>query len=189
MSAPQRVNVLLSRARNALIMIGNAETYMNSRKGKEVWVPLMNLLKENNHVYNGFPVKCEQHPDKKALLTNKHHFDSVCPDGGCSEPWYAFRTLGLVLILTPPVVKRSIATSTLVPIAAISYKITVRWTAKLSYHRNVPRTTRSQENATTKPRLYAENVRRRRRLRRNGDKVITSWTKNDKQSNTLMLPG
>ncbi|KAH7390934.1 P-loop containing nucleoside triphosphate hydrolase protein [Phaeosphaeria sp. MPI-PUGE-AT-0046c] len=86
MSAPQRVNVLLSRARNALIMIGNAETFMKSRKGKEVWIPLMEQLKANGHIFSGFPVKCEQHPDKKALLTEKEHFDSVCPDGGCAEP-------------------------------------------------------------------------------------------------------
>lgn len=87
MSSPQRVNVLLSRARDALILIGNADTFMNSWKGKEVWVPLMNQLKQNGHVYDGFPVKCEQHPDKTALLAEKEQFNSVCPDGGCSEPW------------------------------------------------------------------------------------------------------
>ncbi|KAJ5055777.1 P-loop containing nucleoside triphosphate hydrolase protein [Bipolaris maydis] len=86
MSSPQRVNVLLSRARNALIVIGNPETFMNSRKGKEVWVPLMNQLKRDGHVYDGFPVKCGQHPDKTELLTKKEHFDLFCPDGGCSEP-------------------------------------------------------------------------------------------------------
>ncbi|KAH3974750.1 hypothetical protein HBI56_106880 [Parastagonospora nodorum] len=86
MSAPQRVNVLLSRARNALILIGNAETFMHSRKGKDVWIPLMEELKRRGHVYDGFPVKCEQHPDRTALLTEKEQFDSVCPDGGCSEP-------------------------------------------------------------------------------------------------------
>ena len=86
MSSPQRVNVLLSRARNGLIMIGNADTFMKSRKGKEVWVPLMDQLKRDGHVYDGFPVKCKQHPDKTALLTEKEHFDEVCPDGGCSEP-------------------------------------------------------------------------------------------------------
>jgi SpoVK/Ycf46/Vps4 family AAA+-type ATPase len=85
MSSPQRVNVLLSRARNGLIMIGNADTFMNSRKGKEVWVPLMDQLKRDGHVYDGFPVKCEQHPEKTALLTEKEHFDTVCPDGGCAE--------------------------------------------------------------------------------------------------------
>jgi hypothetical protein len=87
MSSPQRVNVLLSRARNALIMIGNPATFMNSRRGKDVWVPLMDKLKQGGHVYDGFPVRCEQHPDKAALLTKKSDFDSVCPDGGCSEPW------------------------------------------------------------------------------------------------------
>ncbi|KAH9863899.1 hypothetical protein J1614_009831 [Plenodomus biglobosus] len=86
MSAPQRVNVLLSRARNALIMIGNPDTFINARKGRDVWVPLMNQLTRDGHVYDGFPVKCEQHPKKTALLTEATHFDIVCPDGGCSEP-------------------------------------------------------------------------------------------------------
>ncbi|KAF2189155.1 P-loop containing nucleoside triphosphate hydrolase protein [Zopfia rhizophila CBS 207.26] len=86
MASPQRVNVLLSRARNALIMIGNAETFMTSRKGKDVWIPLMEQLKRDGHVYDGVPVKCERHPDKTALLSKKEDFDMVCPDGGCSEP-------------------------------------------------------------------------------------------------------
>ncbi|KAJ4366237.1 hypothetical protein N0V83_007873 [Neocucurbitaria cava] len=86
MAAPQRVNVLLSRARNALIMIGNADTFMKSRKGKDIWIPLMDQLKKSGHIYDGFPVKCEQHPEKTALLAEKEHFDSICPDGGCSEP-------------------------------------------------------------------------------------------------------
>jgi hypothetical protein len=87
MSAPQRVNVMLSRARNALILIGNPDTFVKSRKGKDVWIPLMDGLKEDGHVYNGLPVRCEQHPDKTALLTQKEHFKMVCPDGGCTESW------------------------------------------------------------------------------------------------------
>jgi hypothetical protein len=87
MAAPQRVNVLLSRARDALIMLGNAETFMRSRKGKDVWIPLMEQLKKAGHVYDGFPVKCERHPNKKAILSKKEDFDTICPDGGCSEPW------------------------------------------------------------------------------------------------------
>jgi hypothetical protein len=87
MASPQRVNVLLSRARNALIMIGNADTFMVSHKGQDVWVPLMEQLKNNGHVYDGFPVLCEQHSDKKAILKTKDDFELVCPDGGCSELW------------------------------------------------------------------------------------------------------
>jgi AAA domain len=87
MAAPQRLNVLLSRARNALIMIGNAKTFMDSRKGRAVWRQLFDGLKNNGHVYDGFPVKCERHPAKKSLLRQKEDFDTECPDGGCSEPW------------------------------------------------------------------------------------------------------
>jgi hypothetical protein len=88
MSSPQRVNVMLSRARNALIMIGNPDTFVQSHKGRDVWVPLMDELRHGGHIYNGVPVKCEQHPSKLALLTTKEHFNTNCPDGGCSEPWY-----------------------------------------------------------------------------------------------------
>ncbi|KAF2995559.1 hypothetical protein E8E13_003761 [Curvularia kusanoi] len=78
MSAPQRVNVMLSRARNALILLGNPDTFVQSRKGKDVWIPLMDCLKKAGHVYNGFPVRCEQHQDKTALLTEKEHFKMKC---------------------------------------------------------------------------------------------------------------
>lgn len=88
MSAPERLNVLLSRARDGLIMIGNSETFMNARKGKDVWRKLFDLLKENDHIYEGFPVKCEKHPDRTAMLSSPEAFDSECPDGGCKEPWY-----------------------------------------------------------------------------------------------------
>lgn len=68
-------------------MIGNANTFMNSRKGKEVWLPLFDHLKQNGHIYDGFPVKCERHPTKTSLLRQKDDFETECPDGGCAEPW------------------------------------------------------------------------------------------------------
>ena len=88
MAAPERLNVLLSRARNGLIMIGNSETFMNARKGREVWRKLFDYLKEKDHIYEGFPVKCEKHPNRIGLLCSPEQFESECPDGGCKEPWY-----------------------------------------------------------------------------------------------------
>lgn len=88
MAAPQRLNVLLSRARNTLIMVGNSKTFINSRKGKDAWMPFIEQLKEEGHLYDGLPVKCEQHPDRTAILQTKEDFDTECPDGGCSAPWY-----------------------------------------------------------------------------------------------------
>ena len=93
MAAPERLNVLLSRARDALIIIGNSETFMNARKGKEVWRKLFDHLKQKGHVYEGFPVKCEKHPDRTGLLSTPDAFEAVCPDGGCKEPWYALFNL------------------------------------------------------------------------------------------------
>lgn len=95
MAAPERLNVLLPRARDALIMIGNSETFMNARKGKEVWRKLFDLLKQNDHVYEGLPVKCEKHPDRTALLCKPDDFEAVCPDGGCKEPCGALLKCGI----------------------------------------------------------------------------------------------
>lgn len=87
MSSPERLNVLLSRARIGLIIIGNSETFLQSRKGKDTWRPFFDLLSKQGHIYEGLPVRCQQHPDKTAVLKQKVDFDENCPDGGCSEPW------------------------------------------------------------------------------------------------------
>ena len=85
LSQPERLNVLLSRARNAMIMIGSADTFLKSRSGKELWKKLTNLLTHGSHIYDGFPVKCERHPDRANILRSPEEFEK-CPDGGCSEP-------------------------------------------------------------------------------------------------------
>ena len=88
MAAAQRLNVLLSRARNGLIIIGNASTFRASRKGKQTWAPLIEKLSQAKQLFDGLPIKCERHPNKKALLKRPEDFDLECPDGGCPEPWY-----------------------------------------------------------------------------------------------------
>lgn len=88
MYSPERVNVLLSRARDTLIMIGNAETFQKSRKGSEAWEKLIDILGEQGHIYEGLPIRCERHNDRTALLSKPEDFDQKSPDGGCSEPWY-----------------------------------------------------------------------------------------------------
>ncbi|KAJ3930107.1 MAG: P-loop containing nucleoside triphosphate hydrolase protein [Lentinula lateritia] len=85
MSAPERLNVLLSRARNGLIMIGNADTFTNARRGSELWTKFFGLLKRDRHIYEGFPIKCERHPDRMSLLREAIDFDMKTPDGGCLE--------------------------------------------------------------------------------------------------------
>ncbi|KAI0050262.1 P-loop containing nucleoside triphosphate hydrolase protein [Auriscalpium vulgare] len=95
MFSPERLNVLLSRSRNALIMIGNAETFMKSRKGGELWTRLLDFCKLRGYIYGGLPVKCERHPDRQASLREPEDFDNLCPDGGCSEPCGTMLKCGL----------------------------------------------------------------------------------------------
>lgn len=87
MNSPERLNVLLSRARDGLILIGNSQTFMNSKKGKEPWKNFFALIKQGGYMYEGFPIRCERHPDRTALVKSASEFDTLCPDGGCMELW------------------------------------------------------------------------------------------------------
>ena len=88
MSSPERLNVLLSRARRGLIIIGNSETFLKSRGGKEIWTKFFDMIKRLGYFYEGLPVQCEQHNDTTNVLRVPEDFETLCPDGGCSEPWF-----------------------------------------------------------------------------------------------------
>lgn len=96
MASPERLNVLRTRSRNCLIMIGNVDTFMASRKGRDTWLPFLESLKKKGHLYDGLPVKCEKHPQTTALLKEPRDFDKCCPDGGCAEPWLVLAALFLI---------------------------------------------------------------------------------------------
>ncbi|QSZ31391.1 hypothetical protein DSL72_000956 [Monilinia vaccinii-corymbosi] len=85
MSQPQRLNVLVSRARDGLIIVGNSDTFIHARKGKDIWKKFFSLLSASGHIYQGFPVKCENHPDRMINLSTPEDFEKHCPDGGCKE--------------------------------------------------------------------------------------------------------
>lgn len=86
MSARERLVVLMSRARDGIILFGNMHTFMNSKKGGELWKDYLQALKDKGCLFDGVPVHCERHPDRSALLKSPEDFDQHCPDGGCSEP-------------------------------------------------------------------------------------------------------
>ncbi|KAM0230088.1 hypothetical protein ACHAPO_009454 [Fusarium lateritium] len=84
--ARERLVVLLSRARNGMVLFGNMETFMKSKKGGKMWTQYFDALKRNDSLFNGVPVHCEQHPDVSMLLKTPEDFDMMCPDGGCAKP-------------------------------------------------------------------------------------------------------
>jgi hypothetical protein len=87
MNSPERLNVLISRAQDGLILIGNSQTFMNAPKGKELWGKFFEIIKQGDYMYEGFPIQCERHPDRTALIRSASEFDTFCPDGGCTEIW------------------------------------------------------------------------------------------------------
>eukprot|EP00981_Chlorochromonas_danica_P011845 scaffold4308_cov162-Ochromonas_danica.AAC.4 len=86
-SGAERVNVLMSRARDGFFIIGNAETFRNSRssRGRAVWEHVFAELERQEAILSGFPVLCEIH-GRKQLIERPEEFDEKCPDGGCDQP-------------------------------------------------------------------------------------------------------
>ena len=87
LSSPERVNVVLTRARESMIIIGHMDTFLKSKKGGPLWMKIFNILKEGGQLHDGVPVECQQHPGTTSLLQSPDDFDKFCPDGGCTEPW------------------------------------------------------------------------------------------------------
>lgn len=87
MSSPERLNVLLSRARDGLIIIGNSLTFKSSRTGQEMWKVFFQLIQERHSAFDGLPVKCQNHPANTALLRTPVEFEEKSPGGGCHERW------------------------------------------------------------------------------------------------------
>ncbi|KAF4986972.1 hypothetical protein FGRMN_10595 [Fusarium graminum] len=84
--ARERLVVLLSRARNGMILFGNMQTFMKSKKGGKMWTQYFDALKSNESLFDGVPVHCDRHPETTMLLKSPADFDTMCPEGGCVEP-------------------------------------------------------------------------------------------------------
>ena len=52
-----------------------------------MWRRFFALLEKGQYIYQGFPIKCERHPERVVVLKRAVDFDKLCPDGGCTEPW------------------------------------------------------------------------------------------------------
>ncbi len=80
-----RSNVLLSRAREGMYLLGNSE--LMAAKSKDMWAPVIDILQKRNPPQIGFgmPIVCNNHPDYKNIIVEPEQFLQVSPDGGCSK--------------------------------------------------------------------------------------------------------
>ena len=88
-SGKERANVLLSRARDGLILIGNETTLRNAKSavGRKLWTGVLDQLQAANQVFSGLPARCEVHRVEPAgSLCSADSFKALVPDGGCCKP-------------------------------------------------------------------------------------------------------
>ncbi|GBC00890.1 hypothetical protein RclHR1_00400004 [Rhizophagus clarus] len=82
LKSKNRSNVLLSRAREGMYLIGNAK--LMASKSEEMWAPVVEILRTRDQVGPGMPIVCKQHPDNKKIITEPEQFDKFCSlNGGC----------------------------------------------------------------------------------------------------------
>ncbi|CAI2168909.1 11576_t:CDS:10 [Funneliformis geosporum] len=85
LKSTNRSNVLLSRAREGMYLLGNSE--LMETKSKDMWAPVINILRTRNPAQIGFgmPIACNKHPKYKNVIVEPEQFELVSPTGGCFE--------------------------------------------------------------------------------------------------------
>ncbi len=83
----QRVNVLLSRAKHGMFIVGNTATLRSSSKGRHVWEPLLDMFQSQERIVSSFPTICQLHPtDGATKCLTVQDFRTQRPNGGCTRP-------------------------------------------------------------------------------------------------------
>ncbi|KAK8064422.1 nf-x1 finger and helicase domain containing protein [Apiospora phragmitis] len=81
LSTSNRINVLLSRAKHGMYIIGNSETYGNVG----MWARVIDILGTNGNIGNQLELECPRHPGSSLLVSEADHFLQHSPEGGCNR--------------------------------------------------------------------------------------------------------
>ncbi|RAL00716.1 putative NF-X1 finger and helicase domain protein [Aspergillus ibericus CBS 121593] len=77
---PNRINVLLSRARHGMYLIGNSAT----SRGVDMWGKVLDMLEQDGNIGNTLDLTCPRHPETPITVSEPEHFIQYSPEGGCS---------------------------------------------------------------------------------------------------------
>ncbi|KAH8704531.1 AAA domain-containing protein [Phaeosphaeriaceae sp. PMI808] len=76
-----RINVLLSRAKHGMYIIGNANTYAHI----PMWGKVLGMLEEADAIGPAFSLCCPQHQDRDMLASQPDDFEFYSPDGDAEK--------------------------------------------------------------------------------------------------------
>ncbi|KAI8630056.1 hypothetical protein F5Y19DRAFT_69978 [Xylariaceae sp. FL1651] len=77
-----RINVLLSRAKHGMYLIGNASTYGQV----SMWSKVIGMLQDQRNFGTSLELQCPRHPLTSMLVSRPDHFVQVAPESGCNLP-------------------------------------------------------------------------------------------------------
>ncbi|OOF93584.1 hypothetical protein ASPCADRAFT_517135 [Aspergillus carbonarius ITEM 5010] len=77
-----RINVLLSRAKHGMYIIGNSAT----SGGVEMWQKVVDILKSNGNFGTHLELQCPRHLESPIAVSEPDHFTQYSPGGGCNQP-------------------------------------------------------------------------------------------------------
>ncbi|KAG0003706.1 hypothetical protein BGZ65_001414 [Modicella reniformis] len=84
LKSTNRTNVLLSRAKHGMYLIGNVNLMERAKHG--IWPQVVSELRESDRVGEGFPIVCKNHPEVVNVVNTPEMFQKVSPNGGCDRP-------------------------------------------------------------------------------------------------------
>ncbi|EKX36930.1 hypothetical protein GUITHDRAFT_116953 [Guillardia theta CCMP2712] len=93
MKVENRVNVLLSRAKHGMYLVGNTETITFHDR---MWTKVLGLLSQRACVGDAFPIVCQKHPNDIRYCKHPQDFLRLSQDGGCMLPCEARLSCGHV---------------------------------------------------------------------------------------------
>ncbi|KAJ0357722.1 hypothetical protein COL154_009832 [Colletotrichum chrysophilum] len=82
LSTSNRINVLLSRAKHGMYIIGNSQTSIHV----PMWAKVINLMQQEGNFGNELELQCPRHHENKSMVSHPEHFIQFSPDGGCNLP-------------------------------------------------------------------------------------------------------
>ncbi|KAF4124507.1 Superfamily I DNA and/or RNA helicase [Geosmithia morbida] len=82
LKTPNRINVLLSRARHGMFIVGDAQTAATV----PMWDKVIGILRKEGNIGSNLPLQCPRHSETDILVSTQDHFLQFSPDGGCILP-------------------------------------------------------------------------------------------------------
>ncbi|ETS04326.1 P-loop containing nucleoside triphosphate hydrolase protein [Trichoderma reesei RUT C-30] len=82
LSTSNRINVLLSRAKHGMYIIGNSSTYYNV----PMWEQVIDMLTASGRLGTHLELQCSRHPNTPIRVSKPDHFLQFSPESGCNLP-------------------------------------------------------------------------------------------------------